>query len=201
MRVFLLSLLLALAACTTPAPPKPAMVPLGTTGDFGYSSKELGPDRIEVTYRGAPVAVSVSDPRDDSRARAEVDKTHDLALWRVAQIASERGKGGFKIENENRDSDIVVQNRTYHRPNPFYDPFFTPYNDPFWPRYRRPYYPYYDDDLDWPYRIERVRSATARAKITLVVTLYQSFDPKVAGMQSTAETLSKLKAARSGAVY
>ena len=46
-----------------------------------------------------------------------------------------------------------------------------------------------------------MRTATARAEITLTVTLYQSYDPKVDGMLSTAETLQKLKAMRSGAVY
>ena len=196
-RVLLISLLLALGACTTPAPPKPAMVPLGSSGDFGYSAKDLGPDRIEVSYRGDAVTVSVSNPRDDSRTQAEADKTHDLALWRAAQIASERGMAGLKIENENRDSDIEVQHRSYYRPSPFYDPFWDPYDDPFWPRYRRPYWGY----NDWPYSYQQVRSATARAEITLTVTLYRSYDPKVAGMLSTAETITKLKAVRSGAVY
>jgi hypothetical protein len=54
---------LALGACTTPAPPKPAMVPLGQTGDFGYRANDLDPSRIEVTYIGAAVKV----PADASR--------------------------------------------------------------------------------------------------------------------------------------
>jgi hypothetical protein len=196
LRVHSAILLILLAACTTPAPPKPAMVPLGAGGDFGYSSKDLSPDRVEVTYRGDAVKVDASNPRDDSRTKAELDKARDLALWRAAQIANERGKAGFKIENENRDSDVEVQRRSYYRPSPFYDPFWDPYDDPFYPRYRRPYF--YDD---WPYQYQQVRSATARAEITLTVVLYQSYDPKVAGMMSTAETIAKLKAARSGAVY
>jgi len=200
LRILSAVLLISLAACASPAPPKPAMVPVGTTGDFGYSSKDLGPDRIEVTYRGDAVTVSVSNPRDDSRTQAELDKAHDLALWRAAQIANERGKAGLKVENEKRDSDVEVQHRAYYRPSPFYDPFWDPYDDPFWPRhgyYRRPYY--YGDD--WPYYYQQVRTATARAEIALTVTLYQSYDPKVDGMLSTAETLAKLKATRSGAVY
>lgn len=196
LRVLLISILLGLAACTTPSPPKPAMVPFGTSGDFGYSAKDTGPDRIEVTYRGDAVSVSASNPRDDSRTKAEIEKAHDLALWRAAQIANERGKAGFKIENENRDSDIVVQRRSYYRPSPFYDPFWDPYDDPFWPRYRRPFW-----RDDWPYYYQQERTATARAVITLTVTLYQSYDPNLAGMQSTAEVLAKLKATRSGAVY
>ena len=197
LRVLAVSLLIALgtslAACTTPAPPKPAMVPLGTTGDFGYSAKDLGPDRIEVSYRGDAVSVSASGPRDDGRTKLELDKAHDLALWRAAQIANERGKAGLKIENENRDSDVVVQLRSYYRPSPFYDPF----GDPFWPRQRHPFY----DDDDWPYYYEQTRTATARAVTKLTVTLYQVYDPKVPGMLSTAETIAKLTAVRSGAVY
>jgi hypothetical protein len=197
LRVLAAVLLIALAACASPAPPRPAMVPLGSSGgDFGYASKDLGPDRIEVSYRGDAVSVSASNPRDDSRTKAELDKAHDLALWRAAQIAQERGKAGLKIESEDRDSDIEVQRRSYYRPSPFYDPFWDPYDDPFWPRYRRPFW--HDD---WPYSYQQVRTATARAEIRLTVTLYQSFDPKVTGMLSTAETLAKLKAARSGVVY
>ena len=199
LRVLTAVLLISLGACAT-APPKPAMVPLGSSGDFGYSSHDVGPDRVDVTYRGDAVTVSVSNPRDDSRTQAELVKAHDLALWRAAQIANERGRAGLKIENESRDSDIEVQHRSYYRPSPFYDPFLDPYDDPFWPRrhgiYRGPLF--YDE---WPYEYQQVRTATARAEITLTVTLYQSFDPKVEGMVSTAETLAKLKATRSGAVY
>lgn len=195
LRFVCIAVLISLAACTT-APPKPAMVPFGSSGDFGYFAKDLGPDRVEVHYRGAAVAVATSNPRNDPRTQAELDKAHDLAVWRAAQIALERGKAGFKIENENRDSDITVQNRTYYRPSPFYDPFWDPYDDPFYPRYRRPYL--YDD---WPYEYRQVRTATARAEIALTVTLYQSYDPKIAGMLSTAETIARLKAVRSGAVY
>lgn len=198
LRVLIAGLLIFLGACTTPAPPRPAMVPLGAGGDFGYSSRDLAADRIEVTYRGDAVSVSVSNPRDDSRTKAELDKAHDLALWRAAQIASERGKAGLKIESEQRDSDVEVQRRSYYRPSPFYDPFWDPYDDPFWPHrgfYRRPYYD------DWPYSYQQVRTATSRAQATMTVTLYPVYDPGVAGMLSTAETLAKLKATRSGAVY
>jgi hypothetical protein len=175
------------------------MVALGTSGDFGYSSKDLGSDRIEVTYRGNAVRVSASNPRDDSRTKAERDKAHDLALWRAAQIAQERGKAGLRVENESKDSDIEVQRRSYYRPSPFYDPFWDPYDDPFRPRhgfYRRPFL--YDD---WPYSYQQVRSATARAEIKLTVQLYPEYNPKIDGMLSTAETISKLQATRGGAVY
>jgi len=200
LRVLTAVLLISLAACATPAPPKPAMVALGTSGDFGYSSKDLGSDRVEVTYRGDAVKVSESNPRDDVRTRMELDKAHDLALWRAAQIAEDRGKAGFKVENEKRDSDVEVENRSYYRPSPFYDPFWDPYDDPFWPRYRRPLF-YGGYGPGFPYSYQQVRNATARAEITLTVILYPEYDAKAEGMLSTAETLSKMKAARESAVY
>ncbi|GAB2179018.1 CC0125/CC1285 family lipoprotein [Dongia sp. agr-C8] len=198
LRVLTAVLLISLAACATPAPPKPAMVALGTSGDFGYTSKELGPDRVEVTYRGDAVQVSVSNPREDARTQMELDKAHDLALWRAAQIAQERGQAAFKIDNERRNSDVEVQRRTYYRPSPFYDPFWDPYDDPFWPGYRHRPFLY---GGGYPYIQQQVRTATARAEITLTVTLYPEYDPKVDGLLSTAETLAKLQATRAGAVY
>jgi hypothetical protein len=199
LRVLTAVLLISLAACAAPAPPKPAMVALGTSGDFGYSSRDLGTDRVEVVYRGDAVKVSASNPREDARTQIELEKAHDLALWRAAQIANERGKPAFKIESEKRDSDVEVQRRSYYRPSPFYDPFWDPYDDPFWPGYRRPFF--YGYGADWPYTYEQVRTATARAVITLTVTLYPEYDPKAEGVLSTADTLSKMQAARSGAVY
>jgi hypothetical protein len=200
LRVLTAVLLISLAACAAPAPPKPAMVALGTSGDFGYSSKDLGTDRVEVTYRGDAVKVSVSNPREDARTQMELDKAHDLALWRAAQIAEERGKAGIKIENEKRDSDVEVQNHSYYRPSPFYDPFWDPYDDPFYPGYHRRAF-FYGYGGGFPYSYQQVRNATARAEITLTVILYPEYDPKAEGMLSTAETLSKMKAARAGAVY
>src|SRR3954452_128310 len=117
-RILAALLLIGLAACATPAPPQPAMVPYGANGaDFGYESKDIGPDQVEVTYRGDAVRVDAANPRDDIRTKAELDKVRDLALWRAAQIANERGKAGFKVENENRDSDVEVQRRSYYRPS------------------------------------------------------------------------------------
>jgi hypothetical protein len=201
LRVLTAVLLISLAACATPAPPRPAMVALGTSGDFGYSSKDLGPDRVEVTYRGDAVPVEVSNPREDARTKMELDKAHDLALWRAAQIAQERGQAAFKIDDERRNSDVEVQRRTYYRPSPFYDPFWDPYDDPFYPGRRHRPFLYGGYGGPFPYTQQQVRSATARAEITLTVTLYPEFDPKAADVLSTADTLAKLQATRAGAVY
>jgi len=173
------------------------MVPLGSSGDFGYAQRDLAPDRVEVSYRGDAVPVSAAVPRDDPRSKAQLDLAHDLALWRAAQIAAERGKAGLKIEIENRDSDVVVQQRNYYRASPYNDPVFDPYDDPFWPGYRRPF----DHGFGPQYRFEQVRTATTRAIVSLTVTLFQGFDPKVEGMFPVSDILARMQAVRSGAVY
>jgi hypothetical protein len=178
------------AACTTPPPPRPAMVPLGQTGDFGYSERDLGQDRIEVTYTGATIPVSSSQGRNDSRVTAEFAKIHDLALWRAAQIADQRGMAGMKIENETRDSNVNVTQQYVQRVAPFYDPF--------WPHRRYCCGPFYDDD---PFYYQPVRRASAQSITRLTVLLLKQYDPHDATQLSVKDTLTRLQTARAGAVY
>jgi hypothetical protein len=192
-----IALVLLLGACATPEPPKPAMAPLGVNGDFGYTERDLGDDKIEVTYRGETVKVDPRNPHDDFRNRIELDKAYDLALWRAAEIAADRHKAGLKVETDSKNSDVEVQRRTYYRPDPFYDPFFDPYDDPFWPPFRRLNGP----DFGPMYRFQDVRTATSRAEVTVTVRLYDAFDPKVDGMLATDATLARLKALRGGEMY
>lgn len=197
MPVLLAVLALAATGCAAPQPPKPAMAPLGVNGEFGYSERDLGPDKIEVTYRGAAVRVSSISPHDDAKSRMELEKAHDLALWRAAQIASERHKAGLKIDDESTSSDVETQHHTYYRPDPFYDPFFDPYDDPFWPPFRRPFGP----DFGPMYRVEEVRTATSRAEVKLTVSLYDAYDGSGADMLSTDATAARLRAARGAEAY
>jgi hypothetical protein len=178
------------AACSTPVP-KPAMVPLGQTGDFGYSERDIGTDRIEVTYTGANLRVSSSQGRNDSRMVAEREKTRDLALWRAAQIADQRGMAAMKIENEARDTDVQVT-RDYGYP---YYPYY-PYG---WRRYGywgRPSW-FYDD----PYYYQPVRRAYGQSVTTLTIQLLKQYDAGDATQMPVKETLTRLQSARSGAAY
>lgn len=182
---------LSLAACAAP-PPKPAMVPLGQTGDFGYSERDIGPDRIEVTYTGSNIRVSSTQGRNDSRVSADQAKTRDLALWRAAQIADQRGMEAMKIESESRDTDLQVSQQYVQRlyPYPYYG------YHPYW---RRPYGPswFYDDD----YYIEPVRRAYAQSVTTLTVLLLKTRDPNDAAQLPVKETLARLQASRAAAAY
>jgi len=179
------------AACSTPVP-KPAMVPLGQTGDFGYSERDLGNDQIEVTYTGSNIRVSSSEGKNDSRVTAERAKTRDLALWRAAQIADQRGMAAMKIVNEARDTDVqVTRDYAYG-----YAPYYYPYG---WRRYGywgRPAW-FYDD----PFYYRPVRRAYAQAVTTLTVQLLKKHNPNDPTQMPVKETLTRLQSARSGAAY
>jgi hypothetical protein len=172
------------AACAAPVP-KPAMVPLGQTGDFGYSERDLGQDRIEVTYTGSNIRVSSSRGKEDSRMMAEQAKTRDLAIWRAAQIADQRGMAAMKIENEARNTDVEVT-REYIRNHG-------------WGRYGylgRPTWFY-----DGPHYYQPVRRAYGQAVTTLTVQLLKQHDPNDESQLPVKETLTRLQSARAGAAY
>lgn len=178
------------AACAAPVA-KPAMVPLGQTGDFGYSERDVGTDKIEVTYTGSNIRVSSSQGKGDSRLVAERAKTRDLALWRAAQIADQRGMSAMKVENEARDTDVQVT-RDYV---PAYRPYY-PYG---WRRYGYCCGPswFYDD----PFYHQPVRRAYGQAVTTLTVHLLKQHDPNDKTQMSVKETLARLQSARAGAAY
>ncbi|HEV8391146.1 MAG TPA: hypothetical protein VGQ35_14950 [Dongiaceae bacterium] len=183
------------AACATPVP-KPAMVPLGQTGDFGYSERDVGQDRIEVTYTGSNIRVSSSQGKDDSRVKAEQAKIHDLALWRAAQIADQRGMAAMKIENEARNTDVEITRQYVQSYPPFgYGPYY-PY---YWRRHGFCCGPswFYDD----PYYYQPVRRANAQSIATLTVQLLKQYDPADKTQLPVKETLTNLQSARAGAAY
>ena len=167
------------------------MVPLGQTGDFGYSERDVGPDKVEVTYTGSNIRVSGVQGRSDSRVTAEHAKTRDLALWRAAQIADQRGMEAMKVESETRDTDVQTTPRYVYRPYPYYGAY----------SFRRHYCCgpswFYNDD----YYIEPIPRAAAQSTATLTVQLFKTRDPNDATQISVKETLARLQAERSGAAY
>jgi hypothetical protein len=182
-----------LAGCTTPPPPKPAMVPLGQTGDFGYSERDLGGDRVEIVYTGAAVKVPSTANRNSAQVQAELAKTHDLAVWRAAQVAKDRGMAAFKIERETRDTDIEVSQYYAPMSSPLgYRPYWGPYG--YYGGYRSWYY-------DDPFYYRPVRRGAGRVTTTLTVLLFKTHNAADAEQLSTADTLTKLQAERAGAVY
>jgi len=172
------------------------MQPLSVAGDFGFSDRDVDADTVEITYHGAEVKLSASNPRGDARISSEKDKVHDLALLRAARIAQERGAPAFRVVSEKTDSDIDVQSYPRCAAAPFWGPGFGYYG-------HRHAYGYGYGGYGWPYYgypCSERRWASGKAVSVLTVDLVSK---PAAGDQSlgTAETIAKLEKIYSGATY
>jgi hypothetical protein len=100
-----LILALALASCQS-APPLPALSPLDQAKHFGYVERDVGPDRVEVTYVGArrKLMSYAPTPRDPEAAAARAEVL-DFATWRAAEIARARGFPAFRVVDRQADVD------------------------------------------------------------------------------------------------
>lgn len=104
-----LALAAVLAACqATPRPP--LLSPLDEAKRYGYTERELAPDRLEVSYLGPRhhVASYVPMPRDADTQSAR-SEAFDLASWRVAQLALTRGYAGFRIVDRDTQVDSTPE--------------------------------------------------------------------------------------------
>jgi hypothetical protein len=109
-RSLLTAVLLAAACTNTPGSQPvlvPAMAPLSATGDYGWSETELAPDRYEVAFV-TPSLSAHGDPEDDFGLVGERQRTYDLALWRAAQLAQEKGYPALVVETESRDVEVDI---------------------------------------------------------------------------------------------
>ena len=106
------ALVLLVAGCT-PAPPRPAMVPLDENR-YGYTEIDLGAGRYAVVYVTPSLRSSSNDASREADAEREKARAYDFALWRAAQIALERGYEAFAIEESERDADLSVRRERYY---------------------------------------------------------------------------------------
>jgi len=171
----------ALTACTEQRrPPVAAMVPQSTNGVFGYSDKMVAPDVYQVTYVSPPLRAAPAS--DDAHGLAgEKQRVYDLALWRAAQLAQEKGFPAFEVQHENRDVDVTVRHDPVYYPPP---PLFyggCRWNwDCGWPGYWP--YPY-----DYGYRT----SAAGRIVVNLTVQMLAQTTPDSLDTAATVERLRK----------
>src|SRR5579885_3354576 len=100
------ALVAALTACQT-GPPPPLLSPLEQARRFGYTERDVGPDRVEVGYLEPRrrVAGFAPWPRDSDVQPAR-EQAFDLATWRVAELALARGKAGFRIVDRKVEVDV-----------------------------------------------------------------------------------------------
>jgi hypothetical protein len=179
-RVAALLLAVLLAACSaTPSPPRPAMVPLGSANDYGYSEVRLQDDRYQVSYISPRQRVSASRSDREAEVARERTRAHDFALWRAAQLAQEKGFVALEVLEEHTDSDVDVTVGRGYRPDPFFYGYYG-YRDPWY--WRRPWYPYrpgyfgdpfYDPFYGPGYYYERPH-ASLRVSARLVVRFFKT---------------------------
>jgi hypothetical protein len=166
-RLALVSLLCLLAACAA-GPQAPLLSPLDVAKRYGYTEATLGPAKIQVTYVGPSRQSSVYASEREPDANAARTQAYDLAVWRAAQIALERGFAGFHVDSSRADIETTYD-------DPFSDPFYGPFGPPYGPYFGSPFrrrlwgypgfYPAYN-----PF-------AYIQARVTIDVTLLQALGP------------------------
>jgi hypothetical protein len=168
-------LLALLGGCASEKPMPPLMSPISQVTDFGYSNRDLTGGRIEVVYLGPARRVSTwrsSRQEAVDHAKAEAD---ELATWRAAQVALDRGKPAFEIVDKHTDVEVDV--RDYYDPYPF---GWYPYRWSRAPLYA-PYPPYYTT----------YRDAYAQAQSKLTIQLLDKMQPGALDARETADRLSR----------
>jgi len=90
--------LVALGSCAQ-STDKPLLSPWTEQSDFGYRERDLGPSRVEVTYK-TPFERTSLDPKQREPSVQRVrELANDLAQWRAAEIAQRRGYTAFTVTN------------------------------------------------------------------------------------------------------
>ncbi|MEX0809677.1 MAG: hypothetical protein WD044_13205 [Dongiaceae bacterium] len=185
----------ALAGCT-PAAPRPAMVSIDQTDQYGYATAPAGEDRFVVEYVTPELATSTRDTTREQEIEEEKARAYDLALWRAAQIAQERGYAAFIVEESSRDADVSVD---YDRYGGYGDPWFNQFSYGYHPYpYRNmgyhPYFPYH------PYAYNRYQRSEA-SMLLRVKLLVREASPDEPGAFDTAATATRLAATYANATW
>lgn len=111
-RSFVVLALFALAACSAD-PPRPVMVQLSDEVRYGYADRTLSDGSIEVVYKTPVLRTSASTLSRDDDIEAEKKRAYDLALWRAAQIAIDRGYERIVVDMSHSDAEVEVDENLY----------------------------------------------------------------------------------------
>jgi hypothetical protein len=188
--------MVAVSACSAPAP-RPAMVPIGEVGRYGYSISPAGLNQFEVNYVTPVLRTSLRDSTREEEIEAEKLRAYDLALWRAAQIAQERGYATFIVEESSRDADVEIDDGYYGNRygyawhNHFGNPYGRyPYGNP-------GYYPYF---AYHPYAFGHYERPQASMQVHVWLAIREAA-PDEAGALDTAATAARLAAAYANATW
>jgi hypothetical protein len=118
-----------LAACSTAPEPKPAMVPIGANGNYGYDAVMLASDEYQVSYVTPRLKVPLNRVDRDTSIAAEKQRAHDFAFWRAAELGREKGFSAMKQLNDHTDTNIDTNVRRDYSPGfyGFYGYGYGPY--------------------------------------------------------------------------
>jgi hypothetical protein len=104
---------LLLAGCAY-GPPANLMVTKTDDTSFGYSDRQVGASQYEVSYVGPEVMTREIVPQWVERAETVArDTTHDLALWRAAQVARQKGAPEFVVTHTKSEMEFYIVGRDY----------------------------------------------------------------------------------------
>lgn len=158
----------------------PLYTPQEVARTYGYSEQALPDNRYRVSYV-VPAATGFDTGPANRKAHADalVALAYDLALWRAADLALEKGFPAFAVSD--RVNDVAADLRT-----DYYDPWPYRWNRRRYPFDPYPYYPYYAYD----------RTATIGAAVTLTVDLRIAAGP---GTFAAAATRAEIMARHPGA--
>ena len=119
----------------------PLLSPIEQARTYGYSETPRGADAYEVTFLAPSQRSTRFRPELDADANAARTRATDMALWRAAGLAEQRGFKGFHVGQVR--SNVEIYREPYYD-DPFYGPpWWGPGFGPWGHRFGYPWPPYY----------------------------------------------------------
>lgn len=127
---------LLLAACETMYEPPYAALDKAKT--YGYSDRHVVGDTYEITYISPSQRVARSSAARRGAVAEQSDEARDMATWRAAELALEKGFPAFEVVDTRTDTEVSLRDYDYNFPSLFHMSHVYRYDR----LYRDYYYPY-----------------------------------------------------------
>jgi len=169
------SAVLVLAACETML--EPPYTALDKAKTYGYSDRHVVADTYEITYISPSRRVAQSSAARRGAVAAQSDEATDMATWRAADLALEKGFPAFEVVDTRSDTEVALSEYDYFYPSLFHEAHVYRYDR----LYRDGYYPY----GAYP----RVTSAYASTRTILTVKMRQAAAENAKDARATRDRL------------